>query len=274
MAITIGSIGHNHRHEKGFFSELPDGPGACLFLLIKSPALFTIKGKTYSVSENSYVMLNSDTPCTYRSFKGIYIDDWFYFNLDKEDRDFFSSNNIVFDQPEPLNEIEDLSSLIHQIAYELFSADPYHKEIQNNLSQIFFYKLARVINSKNAVSPDVLASKNEKLTYLRSQLFQNPLLFSNIDEMADFMNLSRSGFQHLYNSVFGHSVIKDVISGRIEFSKDLLANSKYTISEIAAKCGYRTEYHFMRQFKQITGFTPTEYRKSDIWNQINFLKKS
>lgn len=273
MSIEIGSAGYNHKHEKEFHAELPGGPGACLFLLVKSPALFIINGKNYKVSPNTYIMLNANTPCSYRSYRDNYIDDWFYFGLEDSDREFLKNLNIVFDEPVKLSNTENLSQIIHQIAFELFSSNPYHQEIKESLTQVFFYQLARIISSKQIVSPDLYATKNEKLTYLRTQLFQYPAAFSNVDEMADFMNLSRSGFQHLYFNVFGNSVIKDVIAGRISLAKELLKDNKLTIAEIGVKCGYKTEYHFMRQFKQVTGFTPTAFRNSDLWNQINTTNK-
>ncbi len=113
-----------------------------------------------------------------------------------------------------------------------------------------------------------MASKNDRLTFLRTRIFEEPDLFSGIDDMASYMNLSRSGFQHLYSHTFGVSVMHDVIIGRIEKAKEFLSRSNLLISEIALKCGYKSEFHFMRQFKDQTGLTPTEFRKSSSWTQM------
>lgn len=269
MAIKIGSIGYNHSHEKNFVMDMQNGPGAYLFLLIKSPASFLIKGKRYSVSKNSYIIIQPDTACCYKAVKDIYIDDWFYFGMEEEDKELLVQNGITLDQPIHLSSTEELSTLIHRIAYELFSEELFHEEIQDSYTQIFFYQLFRVLKSKELPYPDMLSSKNEKLTYLRARIFQEPTQFKNIDDMADFMNLSRSGFQHLYSKVFGKNVMQDVIAGRISRAKDLLKTTKYTISEITEKCGYKTEYHFMRQFKEQTGYTPTEFRQGNTWQQID-----
>ena len=43
---------------------------------------------------------------------------------------------------------------------------------------------------------------------------------------------------------------------------------KISITEISTKCGYKSEFHFMRQFKKETGLTPTEFRRSSSWTQI------
>ena len=260
MAIEIGSIGYNHIHDKTFFIDCPNGPGTYLFLIVKTNSRFVIDGKTYQVNKNSYVMFKPNTPCYYKASKDIYIDDWFYFDAQKEDVKYLEGQGIKFDIPVHLQNTDNFSNLIHKIALEFYSNDAYHIELKNKYTEIFFLELARVIKSKENISTQVLSSKNEKLTYLKTRLFREPEFFSGVDDMAEYMSLSRSGFQHLYKSVFGHSVIQDVIAGRIEHSKELLCQTELTIAEIAGKVGYKTEYHFMRQFKEQTGMTPTQFR--------------
>ena len=268
MNINIGAIGYNYTHEEDFRMDRPDGPGAWLFLLVKSDAIFYINGKRNLVKKHSYVLLQPKTPCMYQGAKENYEDDWFFFNMTEEDKTELLERGIVFDSPVFLGSTEEISSLIHQISYNHFSADIYHEEIKILLTSVLFLKTAQQAKSKIIQSPDALASKNDKLTYLRTRLFEEPALFSGIDEMAAYMNLSRSGFQHLYSHTFGVSVIHDVIKGRIEKAKSFLSKSNFSITEISNKCGYKSEFHFMRQFKKETGLTPTEFRRSSSWTQI------
>ena len=268
MNINIGAIGYNYTHEEDFRMNRPDGPGAWLFLLVKSDAIFYINGKRNLVKKNSYVLLQPKTPCLYQGANENYEDDWFFFNMTDEEKSELLEKGLVFDTPVFLGNIEEISSLIHQISYNHFSADIYHEEIKILLTSVLFLKTAQQAKSKIIQSPDVLASKNDKLTYLRTRLFEEPALFSGIDEMAAYMNLSRSGFQHLYSHTFGVSVIHDVINGRIEKAKSLLSRTNFSVTEISTKCGYKSEFHFMRQFKKETGLTPTEFRRSSSWTQI------
>ena len=268
MNINIGAIGYNYTHEEDFRMDRPEGPGAWLFLLVKSDAIFYINGKRNLVKKHSYVLLQPKTPCMYQGAKENYEDDWFFFNMTEEDKTELLERGIVFDSPVFLGSTEEISSLIHQISYNHFSADIYHEEIKILLTSVLFLKTAQQAKSKIIQSPDALASKNDKLTYLRTRLFEEPALFSGIDEMAAYMNLSRSGFQHLYSHTFGVSVIHDVIKGRIEKAKSFLSKSNFSITEISNKCGYKSEFHFMRQFKKETGLTPTEFRRSSSWTQI------
>jgi AraC family transcriptional regulator of arabinose operon len=268
MNINIGAIGYNYTHEEDFRMDRPDGPGAWLFLLVKSDAIFYINGKRNLEKKHSYVLLQPKTPCMYQGAKENYEDDWFFFNMTEEDKTELLERGIVFDSPVFLGSTEEISSLIHQISYNHFSADIYHEEIKILLTSVLFLKTAQQAKSKIIQPPDVLAGKNDRLTYLRTRLFEEPALFSGIDEMAAYMNLSRSGFQHLYSHTFGVSVIHDVIKGRIEKAKSFLSKSNYSITEISNKCGYKSEFHFMRQFKKETGLTPTEFRRSSSWTQI------
>jgi YesN/AraC family two-component response regulator len=43
----------------------------------------------------------------------------------------------------------------------------------------------------------------------------------------------------------------------------LLKKSGYNIDQIADKLGYKNTESFIRQFKKITGQTPTKYRNTD-----------
>ena len=49
---------------------------------------------------------------------------------------------------------------------------------------------------------------------------------------------------------------------RVEHSKQLLTRTDYSVKEIAASVGYYDASSFIRRFKQITGVTPLQYRRS------------
>lgn len=48
---------------------------------------------------------------------------------------------------------------------------------------------------------------------------------------------------------------------KIEKSIDLIKNSESSLSEIAFYCGFTDQSHFIRNFKELTGFLPRDYRK-------------
>jgi AraC family transcriptional regulator len=54
---------------------------------------------------------------------------------------------------------------------------------------------------------------------------------------------------------------KFVIAQKIELVKEWLVYNELTLSEIAWKLGYKSVAHLSSQFRQLTGFSPTEFKK-------------
>ncbi len=259
--MKIGSIGYNYPHGRDFVMDRPNGSGCYLILLIKTAAYFVINGVEYSVKPNSFVMFSPDTPYRYGPTEDIYTDDWMYFNVDEGDIEKMHSLKIPFDSVVHLGNSDELSQIMHILAYEHYSAEKYSAEIERSYTDIFLLKLSRIIQSKSYISSASFIERNYKLTQLRTRIFTMPESIPDIDAMASEIGMSRSGFQHLYRKMFGVSVMTDVINGRLDRAKRLLSSTNLTVKEIAERCGYSSEYNFMRQFKSRTGKTPTEYRK-------------
>lgn len=66
----------------------------------------------------------------------------------------------------------------------------------------------------------------------------------------------------LFSSVEGVTLEHYIIRQKIEKAKELLFYEEHTLSEIADRLGYSSVAHLSGQFKKITGFTPTQLRKS------------
>ena len=81
----------------------------------------------------------------------------------------------------------------------------------------------------------------------------------SVADMASTVNLSPSRFHSLYKQIFGISPKKDFLNLRIEHAKKLMQNGNYSIREVAELAGYSNQYHFIRQFKEVTGTTPGKF---------------
>ena len=101
----------------------------------------------------------------------------------------------------------------------------------------------------------------EQLYRLRREIMLAPQNDWSIEKIASGLGLSVSYFQHSYKAEFSVSCLDDIILARIERAKQLLSASNLRINEIAEQCGYQSNRHFSRQFRQYTGTSPTEYRK-------------
>ncbi|MBB6610543.1 helix-turn-helix transcriptional regulator [Pontibacter sp. Tf4] len=55
-----------------------------------------------------------------------------------------------------------------------------------------------------------------------------------------------------------------VILQKIERAKELLEYKEQNVSEVASLLGYKSIQHFSAQFKEVTGYTPLQYRNQEI----------
>ncbi len=259
--MKIGSIGYNYSHDASFVMDRPNGIGCFLLLLIKEPSVFEINGEHFNVSKNSFVIFTPQTPCLYKAAGKTYCDDWIFFDCDERDYELFKRLGITLNTIIHLGDLTELSKIIHILAYEHYSAEPLHDEIERKYIDILFLRLSQCIKTKSSGCSEALVKKNYRFTQLRNLMYTAPESIPDVSEMAAQLNMSRSAFQHLYKKIFGTSVINDVINGRLNKAKRLLSSTNLTIKEIAEKCGYSNEYNFMRQFKSRLNMTPTEYRK-------------
>lgn len=83
----------------------------------------------------------------------------------------------------------------------------------------------------------------------------------SIDQLADLVHLSKSYFMNCFKKAVGIGAIEHLTHLRINAACDALADSHKLISEIAFTCGYGNLSNFNRQFKQIMGCSPKDYRK-------------
>lgn len=67
-----------------------------------------------------------------------------------------------------------------------------------------------------------------------------------------------------FSSREGRTIEKYAIAQRVEFVKELLSYRQLNISEIADRAGYSSVAHLSRQFKSVTGLTPTEFTKGSL----------
>lgn len=74
---------------------------------------------------------------------------------------------------------------------------------------------------------------------------------------VNFRTLSR-----LFSEAEGRTIENYFILQKIERVKELMAYGRQSLSEIAYQCGYSSVAHLSRQFRQITGLTPTQFRSA------------
>ncbi|MDD7282143.1 helix-turn-helix domain-containing protein [Floccifex sp.] len=97
---------------------------------------------------------------------------------------------------------------------------------------------------------------NEILLYINENIFSD---FNNVEELCQHFGLSRSSLQNLFNNNLHIAPKRYILNMKLNKSKELIRESKYTISEISNLLGFSSIHYFSRRFKQEYGISPTEY---------------
>ncbi|MFV0538712.1 MAG: response regulator [Dysgonomonas sp.] len=88
---------------------------------------------------------------------------------------------------------------------------------------------------------------------------QNPDFL--IDDLADAIGMSRTVFYRKLKIIIGQAPSDFVRDMRLKRAKELLDTDKYTISEVAYMSGFNTPQYFSKVFKDMTNYSPKEYRQ-------------
>jgi AraC-like DNA-binding protein len=80
--------------------------------------------------------------------------------------------------------------------------------------------------------------------------------------LSEELHYEYNYLSNLFSSVEGITLEQYIIRQKIERVKELLFYDELNLSEIADQLGYSSVAHLSAQFKKITGFTPSEMKKS------------
>jgi len=94
------------------------------------------------------------------------------------------------------------------------------------------------------------------LEYINEHLSQD----IKLTDLAELLGMSQFHFSHLFKQSLGIAPYQYLLQQRVERAKQLLKQTNQSIIDIAFLCGFNSHSHLSKQFRQLTGMTPTAYR--------------
>ena len=86
-----------------------------------------------------------------------------------------------------------------------------------------------------------------------------------IKELADILHTNRTYLSGYIRTAYGVSFREWITGLRISYAKRILVrNPELTIADISERSGFQTPSHFIRLFKENTGFSPARWRKMEM----------
>lgn len=137
--------------------------------------------------------------------------------------------------------------------------------IQLHLEQFLIQLFRRYSsNGPNHKSSQPLKQKSDVDLYGRiiTYLEMHVCTQLTIEQICKDNLVGRSQLQKLFREKKGCGIIDYFTRMKIDMAKQLIRNQKLNFTQIADTLGYTSVHYFSRQFKKMTGMTPSEYSSS------------
>lgn len=260
LSFQLDSITKS-KYDSDWHSTLHTHPFTELFYVVDGKGEFIIQQQRFAVKANDFVIINphvehtevssSEDPLEYivvgiqgLSFSNLTTQDqgdqpFSFFNLRDEQKDILHYLNVMVQE-----------ATNQAMSYEL---------VCHNLLEILLIKILRhqhfelEVDSKNKTSKDIAFIKHYLKTYYRESI--------QLEDLASMTHLSRFYISHSFKKDVGLSPMEYLMTIRIKESKILLRTTNYSVSQIADIVGFTTPTYFSKQFRKVTGISPSDYRE-------------
>jgi AraC-like DNA-binding protein len=143
---------------------------------------------------------------------------------------------------------------------------PYLKSFDRMLH---FFKMMDIIGKSDSniqlASEDYLnkrfKSGNNRIAAIHEFLMNNYREEVDLKKLAALVNMAEGSLCRFFKLNMGKTVFEYLNQIRIEFACKLLMDLNLGILEVCLDSGFNNLSHFNKQFRRITGVTPSEYRK-------------
>ena len=89
--------------------------------------------------------------------------------------------------------------------------------------------------------------------------YEARLKFSSL--LSEALHMNYDSISELFTELEGITLEKYIITKRLEKVKELLVYTEFTLTEIAYITGFSSINHLSRQFKELTGFSPSHFKE-------------
>lgn len=219
-----------------------------------NPVDLEVDGKTLSATPGDLVLIPPHTPHKYSCAQPLH---HHWIHLSGDVASIMQGYDLAPNRLYPTRNADELSSLFRSASLTYHGNDPYKREYLRLKAEEIIIRTAIEAHMPSIVR-EISGGHQQTLEGLRSKILEHPENDWNVPYMAASLYMSTAYFYTIYQQRFGISPAQDVQSIRMERARAMLQDG-VPVSQTAEHCGYKSVYHFIRQFKRIHGITPGRY---------------
>lgn len=122
---------------------------------------------------------------------------------------------------------------------------------------LIFVQPAGVITRR---STDVLAIEDRHIATAKRFIRERACAGIDVSDLLKIVPLSRSTLERRFLKLLGHSPKEEILNTRLVRARQLLAETDFTLGQVADKVGFQHPEYLSVIFKKKTGLTPGEFR--------------
>ncbi len=192
---------------------------------------------------------------------------------------FFEEKVLKISEPERILLAQIIQESKH--AFEGRLDDPYQEELVRSenprfageqliclyLEQLLIQLIRRYMTRTDPIHPTIVKSIKQKADgelFSQVQEYMDAHICENlsIEQICRSNSIGRSQLQKLFRTRSGYGAIEYFSRLKVDLAKQMIREHHYNFTQIADALGFSSIHYFSRQFKRITGMTPSEYASS------------
>lgn len=140
------------------------------------------------------------------------------------------------------------------------------EDVHQELSQVLSKYGIELIDNKRAELVQRIKDQIIDIIYLKEKTPSTRLS----DYLADKLGHSYGYLSNLFSDTTNASIENYLILQKIERAKQLIMADQLTLTEISYKLSYSSLAHLSNQFKNVTGLTPSSFRRIMLKRRIYY----
>lgn len=244
------------KYENDWPSLFHTHPFSELFYVIGGRGSFLTEEATHPIMAGDFIIINANTSHTEKSspdmpleYISVAVKD-IYFTFDGYDE------YTVFNCQE---EQKDLKFYMTAILQELMDKNHNYATVCQNLLEILVIQLMRWTNHSFKIESTTRIHR--ECMKIKRYIEFNYAQEITLDNLARLSHINKYYMSHVFTKCFGSSPIQYLCQIRIQSSKDLLANTDFSITDVASLSGFSSHSYFAQCFQKDCGMTASAYRR-------------
>lgn len=160
------------------------------------------------------------------------------------------------------NDLIAADAIVNAMCDEILNKESNYAEIVSSYLNILFYMMIR--NIENSYNDKVMHDIRDVIPGIIDFIEGNCGNQITLNEIAKKYFYSPSYFSRAFKKHFGMTFSAYLQNVRIQKVIQLMQNTNLSIEDISDEIGYRDKRELYRAFKNVTGTTPSNYRKTKM----------